>query len=1005
MVTLRASSSVARTLATFFALATAATALQPDHSLTQYGHTSWSWQDGRLPGAVNAVTQALDGSVWVGTDFGLFWFDGETFSSWKAPVGTQLPDQRIWTLAPAPDGGLWIGTRKGLSYWKGARLDEYLTSQDANAPSVSSLVVDHAGNVWLGTAGFNSGRLCRINAYRMKCYGPLDGYNGGAVQALLEDKVGNLWIGGVGGLFEWNSGGFRHYGPNRSIQAIGKDLDGNIIVLSPGGLSQLTGERLTPYSVEKAIHNAHPEVLFSDRNGGLWIGTAGEGLLHVYQQRVDQFTRADGLSGDTVLRLFEDREGNVWVATDKGLDRFWNRPVTILSKREGLSTDVVVSAFASEKNGVWLGTTQGLNRVWRGRIDANGPRFSFGRVGSLFEDRSQTLWIDSDRGLAFTESGAVQQLKLSDGQQIGSITAVTQDASDLWFSDVNHGLTRVEGHKAVSVIPWSRFDNRVAWALEANPVRGGLLIGFAQGGVAVFEKDRVSRWYGHADGLGSGAVTDLHFDTDGTAWIATEGGLSQLKNGRVTTLGSNNGLPCAQIHSMVEDDDRNLWLNTPCGLVRITRPDLTAWSDDPKIRVEPKVFGVRDGMHPRPRKYGFFRGAVKSTDGRLWFPELDGVAIVDPRHLPHNLLPPPVEIKSILADQAALTVHPGLKLPHISRELQIDYTAFSFVDPERVLFKYKLQGYDANWINAGNRRQAVYPSLPPAKYVFRVIACNNDGVWNDVGASLDFTVAPIFYQTIWFRLLAAIGLAGIAWMVYSLRVRHLEAKLNLRFEERMKERTRISRDLHDTLLQNISGFALQLDALSKMVVTAPQSARDQLRELRRQAETWLREARESVWELRLPASDQDDLATAIRTAGNEILGRKNIAFEIRISGRRHAVDSQTKQSLIRIVQEAFRNAASHSNAGKIDVHIAWLAGHQLSLEIRDDGRGFDFDEASRKSGHFGLASMRERAREIGAQFQIDASPGQGVRIEIRCPLTPAGRLKHDRESYSHTHRR
>jgi signal transduction histidine kinase len=390
-------------------------------------------------------------------------------------------------------------------------------------------------------------------------------------------------------------------------------------------------------------------------------------------------------------------------------------------------------------------------------------------------------------------------------------------------------------------------------------------------------------------------------------------------------------------------------------------------------------------MHVRSHKGGYFRNAAKSRDGCLWFPVFDGVAVVDPHRLPHNRVPPPVEIESILVDQVAHPIRRELELPHISQGLQIDYTAFSFVDPDQVHFKYKLEGYDTQWIDAAARRQAFYPSLPPRGYHFQVIASNNDGVWNTVGASLDFSIAPTVYQTAWFRLLAATAVAGFLWMSYRLRVKHLEAQLSLRFEERFKERTRISRDLHDSLLQNISGFALQLDGLSK-VVTAPLSAKDHLRGLRQQAEACLREVRESVWDLRLQPSEEDDLETAIQRIGDHITEGKDIMFRLQTSGHRRGIEARIQRTLLRIVQEAARNAASHSNASEIGVHLSYLTNDQLRIEISDNGCGFDLDAASRKAGHWGLATMRERAQEIGGELQISSSPGQGVKIEIRSPI-------------------
>jgi signal transduction histidine kinase/ligand-binding sensor domain-containing protein len=983
----RAFSRAARSLAALLAASASLFALQPSHSVTQYGHTSWGQQDGRLPGAVYALTQTLDGSLWVGTEFGLFRFDGVTFAPWQPPPGRQLPSRVISALAPAPDGGLWIGTSNGLSYWKGNQLKHYPIGQGT---AVSSVIADRAGAVWVGTVGFNSGALCRLQAGRLACYTPADGYEGNGVLSLLEDSGDNLWIACAGGLYRLNSSGFRHYGPNKSIQAVTGTGDGGIIVPSSGGLMKLANERFVNYSTNKAIRDAHKRVLFSDRDGGLWIGTTGSGLIHLYEGQEDGFSHADGLSSDTILSLFEDRESDIWVGTERGLDRFRDLPVTTLSRREGLSADTVQSAFSSKQGGVWLGTTEGLNRAWAGGIDVNGARllFPFKGVDSLFEDRAGTLWVDSSRGLAFTNGARLEWLELPGGRPIRSIAAAEEDRDGaLWFSDLDYGLIRVEGHQIVKVIPWSQFQNRLAIALNVDPVQGGLWLGFQQGEVAyVGENNYQARWYTESDGLGSGAVTDLHSEADGTVWISTQGGLSRLRNGRIATFGLNNGLPCEQVHAMVEDDDRNLWLETPCGLLRIARVDLAAWSANPKMKIEPAIFGARDGVHLRSTNNGYFRRAVKSGDGRLWFPEFDGVAIVDPRQLPHNPLPPPVEIESIVVDRVAHPIHPGLRLPHISQGLQIDYTAFSFVDPGQVRFKYKLVGYDADWLDAAERRQAFYPSLRPGHYVFRVIAANNDGVWNNAGASVDFSVAPTFYQADWFLVLCAASISGILWTSYHVRVKRIEARLSLRLEERLKERTRIARDLHDTLLQNISGIALQLDALSK-IVTAPLSAKDRIRELRRDTENWLSETRELVSDLRAESSEGDDLATAIQKIGSQVTAGKEIAFRVRNSGHSRGIDARTRRNLLQIAQEAVRNAASHSNATEIDVHLSYAGDDQLRIEIYDNGCGFDFEAASRRPRHWGLTTMRERAEEIGAELRIDTSPGQGVKIEVCSPIT------------------
>jgi signal transduction histidine kinase len=390
-------------------------------------------------------------------------------------------------------------------------------------------------------------------------------------------------------------------------------------------------------------------------------------------------------------------------------------------------------------------------------------------------------------------------------------------------------------------------------------------------------------------------------------------------------------------------------------------------------------------MRTRPTPSGYFRRAAKSTDGRLWFAVFDGVAMVDPKHLPENLLPPPVQIQQVTADHTAYPIAPHLRLPPLTRELQIDYTAFSFVSPEEVRFRYRLDSFDRDWNDVGGRRQAVYTNLPPGQYRFRVIACNNDGVWSKTGASYEFTIQPAIYQTNWFRFLCVAALAILLWGLYRLRLRQIAARLRMRYEERLAERTRIARELHDTLIQNIAGFALQLDGLSK-TVTAPWPAKDRLRDLRQQAEEWLHEARLSVWDLRSPSLEGQDLLAALRKSGEQITSGKRVQFQMTVTGKRRPSSAILEEQLLRIVQETTRNAVRHGQPNKIEIHVSYQDEDVIRVRIRDDGCGFDLEEASRKMGHWGIATMRERANKIGAELNISSESGRGTEVEIVAPI-------------------
>ncbi len=975
-------------------------ALDPSHSMTQYGHTAWTVQSGQLPGIVSSVTQTRDGWLWVGTEFGLSRFDGVRFSPLEAPGAEALRGQTIMALAPAPDGGLWIGTRHGLWFWNGSAVQPYRTVGGVSEMIVNAILVDSGGKVWVGTNGFNSGGLARIAGNVLRLFTPVEGYSGGGVYSIVEDHAGDIWIGCVNGLYRWDGARFQTYGSNtglREVIAIAPTPDGGIIAGNNAGLKRLADGVFRDYPIEQIGFGVKSRLLLTDRDGSLWIGTNDQGLIHVHQQSFDSFTHSDGLSGDMVLRLFEDREGSVWAGTLRGLDRFRDLPISTLSKREGLSDDTAGSVFASLSGGVWIGTAAGLNRVERGRITVFDRRtgLSSDTVGSIYEDSHDTLWVDTSNGLTYGRSGRFHAFPAGGG--LRSITAAAEDRDGaLWFADREQGLIAIEANKIKKVIPWSSFARKQAFALAADLKRGGLLIGFAEGGVAYYREGLPPHWYTAGDGLGPSRITDIHIDAEGTAWIATQGGLTKLRDGRLATLTVKNGLACDQVHSIVEDEDRYLWLNTPCGLQVLAPKELAAWTANPSSLVHPRVYAARDGMHLRSTTSGYFRRAARSTDGRLWFAVTDGVAVVDPKRLHANPLPPAVIIEAMRVDDrfCPLTMNP--RVGPIRKELQFDYTALSLVDPDRVRFRYKLEGEEKEWRNAMGLRQALYPSLSPGHHRFRVTACNNDGVWNEAGAFLDFTVAPTVYQTAWFQFLCVAGFSTALWLLHVARLKYLRARMQERFEERLWERTRIGRELHDTLLQNIAGFALQLQGLAKSVVKDPQSAAERLSGLRRDAEQWLHEARQSVWDLR-SADGHPDFCEAIRSAAERITDGTPVQFSMAIAGTRQTLLPAVQQDLLRIVLEAVRNAVWHAQATEIHVDVSFSAPHQVRTRITDNGCGFDLETGSRKAGHWGLATMRERARRVGAQIEIATSPGQGTRIEIALRSMP---VKESRSSYA-----
>jgi PAS domain S-box-containing protein len=406
-------------------------------------------------------------------------------------------------------------------------------------------------------------------------------------------------------------------------------------------------------------------------------------------------------------------------------------------------------------------------------------------VESLFQEHGGRIWVSTRGGVAYFENGRFVPVSGLPGGIVHSIAG--DSAGNLWFSYEDQGLFHLLGGRVVERIPWSRLGRDDVRALLSDPVQGGLWLGFAQGGVTYFKDGQVRASYAAKDGLGEGLVSGLQLDPDGTLWAATQGGLSRVKNGRVATLTSKNGLPCDAVQWSLEDDDHSFWLYMACGFVRIARQELDAWVADPKRMIQTTVFDGSDGVRSHSFVSGYTPRVAKSADGRLWFLPFDGVSVIDPRHLPINRIPPPVHVEQITADRKtywqnltgdASSSHP--RLPPLVRDLEIDYTALSLVVPEKVRFRVKLEGWDRDWKDAGNERKAFYSNLPPRKYRFRVIACNNSGVWNEAGTFLDFSIAPAYYQTNWFRLSSVAAFLALLWALYRgriQRVRRQEKKL------------------------------------------------------------------------------------------------------------------------------------------------------------------------------------------------------------------------------------
>jgi PAS domain S-box-containing protein len=783
-------------------LAPFAAALDNSLDASQYAHTAWKASQQVSPGVISSMAQTPDGYLWLGTEFGLRRFDGVRSVPWQGPAGEHLPEEPIWSLQAARDGRLWIGALTGLASWKDGKLTHY---RELDGYTVEALLEDREGTIWVGAWAAQTGKLCTIQNGKTQCYGE-DGRFGSRVSVFYEDSEGNIWAGATTGLWRWKPGPPKFYGLGdaaHQIVALVDSGDGGILIARHDGILKLRNGRTEAYSLP-AGRNFRPGHLFRDRDGDLWIGAAVDfGLLHLHEGRTDAFGPLQGLSGGSVMCIFEDREGSLWVATGDGLDRFRDFAVPKYSVEQGLASYGVDAVLAARDGSLWLGTSHGLNRWNQGQItvyrhrgeeDARGAHTASGPgagsivsrtaremvdrglpeevVSNLFEDQSGKIWTASVAGVSIFDSGRFYPVP---SLPAGTVYAIAEDlAGNVWLTH-EEGLFRWSGERVAERIPWEKLGRKKpATALLHLAGQDGLWLGFIDGGVAYFQDGQLRASYGQREGLAEGMVYRLSTDAAGALWAATAGGLSRIKDGRVLTLSSQNGLPCNTVHWMMEDDLHSVWLNQSCGLVRIARSELDAWASHPKQTIQTTVFGASDGVNSHLGVFTGYNAAVtKAADGRLWFVPFGGVSVIDPRNLHENKLPPPVHIEQVTVDGKPFAATNGMRLPAHVRNLEIDYTALSLTAPEKVRFRVKLEGQDKDWKELVNERHVRYTNLAPRHYRFRVIACNNSGVWNEQGDIMDFEIPPAWYQTWWFRALCAAAFFALLGAAYQVRVRQL----------------------------------------------------------------------------------------------------------------------------------------------------------------------------------------------------------------------------------------
>jgi signal transduction histidine kinase/ligand-binding sensor domain-containing protein len=985
-----------------WALTGTAWALDPHRHVTQFGHSAWRTQDGFVNRPV-AVTQTADGYVWIATQDGLVRFDGVKFTLWSPLPGESLPSPRLNALLGARDGSLWIGTIAGLSRLKDGHLFNYTTT--ARSPGISVIAEDRAGTIWVTRYRVNDGMgpLCRVAGERLFCYGKQDGLVSTYGIGLAAQPDGTLWFA-CRMVCRFAAGAFTSYFPEQLTDPAGGggavdvavDPSGSVWASFDGvgprlGVQRYTDGKWTSFVVpgfDGSTVRSH--TLFVDRERTLWIGTESNGLYHVHDGHADHYERSDGLSGNGIGSMYEDREGNLWVATDRGLDMFHDTSVVTYSTIEGLVGSDLKSVLALRDGTVWVGNEEALNIIDGNGIRAIDPRHGLPRqdVAGLFEDSARRLWVGVGNTVMTYERGRFSQISGADGRPLartGTAIAFAEDRSgDVWaltsaVPSGQHHLLRMRDRRVVEDIPVEAIVSR-AHFLAGDP-HDGVWIAGSDGAFAHLRNGKADVVVRLDSPEGPVTGYSLSVDSDGSVSLATDRGFYRWLDGRISRLDSSKGLPCPSVFSAIRDDEGAFWLYARCGLLRIRASEWAAWLKASDNRVSVDVLDFHDGAQPT----GVEGQPVvsKSPDGRLWFASSWFVQMIDPRRTYVNTVPPPVRIEAIVADGKNYATVAPARLRPLPRQLEIDYTALSFKFPQKVLFRYKLEGHDADWHDAGVRRQALYNDLRPGTYRFRVVASNDAGVWNEAGAALDFSIAPAWFQTRSFSVAVGIGILLAATALYRVRVRQIARTMKARFDERLAERTRVARDIHDTLLQTVQGSKLVADHALKNASDHGQLvlAVEQLAEWLAQANE---EGRAALNSLRTSTSESNDLADAFRRALDECRVHTNMDVSLSVVGDGRDLHPVVRDEIYRIGYEAIRNACRHSTGGAVDVMLEYA--RDLTLRIRDDGVGIDPAVLEKgKEGHFGLPGMRERAARIGGRFAIETAPRSGTAVTLIVP--------------------
>ncbi|MFZ0394368.1 MAG: two-component regulator propeller domain-containing protein [Terracidiphilus sp.] len=949
--------------------ACAAHALEPSTPLANLNRQGWVMENGLPQNTIHALAQTADGFLWLGTEVGLVRFDGVNFATFDEHSKPALPSGDIRCLLAARDGSLWIGTGDGLARMRDGAVTTFTAKDGLPGDEIRSLRFDSSDVLVVstdqGVVGIRgTGPVAAIFAIPESAAPALQV----TFSAVLSDgshvqgTANTVTVPLQGKNVDLRAG--REL-PGTRIQVLYADVENALWIGTNGGLVRYAYGKLEKFPLTDPLATASVLSILEDREGNLWVGTEASGLQILRDSRFRTFSAHEGLSSDSVSTVVEDHAGRLWVGTtNSGLNVVTLTGIqpgepTFAPVHAALTSEVVLSLAAAPNGDLWVGTPDGLNRIHYGAVDTytsfDGLPDDF--IRSLLVDTDGSIWIGTRHGLAHMTfppglPAHIDTYTQANGLGNDLVGAMTRDSDgDLWIATLN-GLSRL---------------------------RQGKITNFTT-----------------ANGLSSNVITSLLLTTDGFLIAGTQDdGINILDPPSIQGAGAHSYvvpagfklLPQIGIRAAVDDLPLpHLWFATPTGIARCDRiaPGLIRAISCSNVL----EFSTADGLRSRETAVNSHPSAWKSTDGRLWFATPKGLVEVDPARFPVNTVPPPVEVERFAVDDADQTLHAAdMKISAGHNHFQIEYAAMSFVAPQKVRYRYKLEGFDHNWTDAGARRTAYYTNIPPGHYTFQVQAANNDGVWNTAGATLEFDLQPHFYQTIWFYLLLTLALLGLVLLGLRLRLMRAERE----FGAVLGERNRIAREIHDTLAQGYVGISVQLEVMSELLRQKKlDAAAEHLDTTRGIVREGLKDARQSIWALRSQDTGETTLPVKLRRA-TEQAGGHGLKAHFNVHGAYRPLPPGTENEIMRVAQEALHNVKKHAGAKTVNVELEYLP-EQIALEVRDDGCGFEVDgHGELPAGHYGLKGMLERAEAIGGVLEVLSALGAGVVVRMRAPAPRGAR--------------